>query len=186
MSDGQGITVSEWHTMSEAAGGGILRELLDGDPVVRAPMTPAHADCVVRIHQLVESRIGEDAVTQMHRPIVLDPRSETRPDIAVLARPEHRTAGSHALLLVIEVADSSHGLIYGRGRKAAYYARCGVADCWIVDLLGQQVLVHSSPASGGYREIRNLRRGATLSPSSLPNVNVTVDEVLGVAGPAPE
>ena len=46
-------------------------------------------------------------------------------------------AGGHptatGVLLLVEVADSS--LAYDRGRKLALYARHGVPEVWIVDLV---------------------------------------------------
>lgn len=183
MPEGHGLTIAEWHAMIDVRGDSLHRELLDGEPVARAPMSEAHADCVIRMHQLVEAAIGEAAVTQMHLPVMLDERSEPRPDVSVVARPGELSAGIQSLLLVVEVADSNAALIYGRGRKASYYARSGVPDCWIVDLMGQQILAHSTPASGGYREIRNLRPGATLGMVSLPGVALDVAELLGHGQP---
>ena len=162
--------------MTQSDPGPLLQELLDGEPVRKAPMTPDHADCVVRLHALIESAVGDRGRVQMHLPVVLDDRSEPRPDIAVLP-----PAGSDALpkvLLVLEVTDSSHALIYSRGRKAAYYARSGVPDCWIVDLSARQILVHSAPASSGYKEIKNMRDGAQLDVTSLAGVSIQAAEIL--------
>lgn len=177
MSHGPGLTVAQWHEMQGGGAGPLARELLDGEAVTRGPMSARHADCVVRLHRLIEVAVGAAAVVRMHQPLILDERSEPRPDVSVLEQPA--TAGAAPALLVVEVADTSHDLVYSRGRKAAYYARCAIADCWVVDLAAGQVLVHSSPASGGYRDIRNLRGDAEASATSLPGVSLAVAEILG-------
>lgn len=171
------MTVTEWHQMTASGTGTLLRELLDGEVVDKAPVSTAHADCVVRLQGVIESAVGDLGLVQMHLPVVLDDWSEPRPDISVLARPGESTGSHPTILLVIEVADSSQDLIYSRGRKAAYYARSGVPDCWIVDLMSKQVLAHSSAASGGYRDIRNLREAAKLTVTSMPGVTVSAGDI---------
>ena len=47
------------------------------------------------------------------------------------------------VLLLVEVADSS--LAYDRGPKLALYARHGVPEVWIVDLVGRAVEICRQP-----------------------------------------
>jgi Uma2 family endonuclease len=178
MSEGSGTTVAQWHEMSAGGPGGLSRELLDGEPVTRSPMTTRHADAAVLLHGLLDAAIADEALTQLHQPVVLDAWSEPRPDISVVERAGQADSKS-TILLVVEIADSNHGLIYTRGRKASYYARSGIPECWIVDLLSEQVLVHTDPASGGYRSIRNLRSGAQVALAALPGVRLDVASILG-------
>jgi Uma2 family endonuclease len=178
MPDGDRITVSDWHKRMRAGSDPLHRELLDGEIVVKAPVSRAHAECVVRLHDLIEVAVGDSVLTQMHLPVILDEWSEPTPDISVLGRTGDGGDRRPPLLLVVEVADTSERLVYGRGRKAAYYARSGVPDCWVVDLLTPQLLAHSSPASGGYRSIRNLRAGSTATATSLPGLSLEVDGIL--------
>lgn len=185
MSDrGFGLSLEEWRQMvsTQPAPEGARRELLDGEPVYSPPPTSAHAACVNRLMQLLIAGVGDRAVVSVQNPVVLDDRSEPRPDLALLKPRADRYANGHAapdeILLLVEVSDSSFTLTYDRGRKASYYARSGVPECWIVDLLSGQILVHRSPASSGYREIRNLRGQAAVTVEALDSVSLTVDEVL--------
>jgi Uma2 family endonuclease len=56
-----------------------------------------------------------------------------------------RDSKSHprGALLVVEVSDTT--LNYDRVRKAALYARNGVADYWIVNLLARQLEIRRAP-----------------------------------------
>jgi Uma2 family endonuclease len=178
MSDPSGLTVSEWHSRIRDGTIVLRQELLDGEAVVKAPMSIAHAEFVLHVHRLIEAAVGEAGLTHMHLPVTLDERSEPTPDVSVLGRPNVSGGGRSPIFLVVEVADTEQSLIYNRGRKAAYYARSGVPDCWVLDMAGRQLLVHASAASGGYRSIRNLRPGSTVSLTALPDVTLDVAEML--------
>jgi Uma2 family endonuclease len=176
--DLHGMTVEEWHR----SGGGMELELLDGQVIERPSMSGSHAVCVNRLAALLTSHVGDRAIVKTQVPVVLDERSEPRPDVAVM-RPRsggylQSPASPEDLLLLVEVADDTT-VTFDRGRKASYYAQSGVPECWIVDLAGDQVLRMRSPASGGYRDIRNLRRGSRVSVEALEGVMFDAAEVLG-------
>ena len=155
------------------------QELIDGELVVLPAPTAAHAACVNRLTSLLTVALGNTAVVSVQNPVSIDERSQPAPDIAVL-KGHTDAVRADDVLLVIEVSDSGFSLTYDRGRKAACYARSGIPECWVVDLAGQQVLVHSAPASGGYKEIRNLRSGTEtrLELASLPAISLSVEELL--------
>jgi hypothetical protein len=50
---------------------------------------------------------------------------------------------------------------------------------WLVDLPRDLIEVCAQPVSGRYQEFREARRGETLSLSSLPNLAINVDDILG-------
>ncbi len=92
--------------------------------------------------------------------------AEPRPDLT----PED-------ILLVVEVADSS--VEYDRQVKAPLYARGGIPELWIVDLVRDHVAVYRDPTLGGYGTTRVARRGETISPSAFPELAIAIDEILG-------
>ena len=53
------------------------------------------------------------------------------------------------LLLVGEVSDTT--LRFDRSNKAVLYARAGIADYWVVDLPGRQLITHRKPRSPAIR-----------------------------------
>jgi Uma2 family endonuclease len=95
------------------------------------------------------------------------------PDVEVIARPERS-------VLVVEVADTS--LLRDR-RLSALYARNGVADYWIVNLVDGVLEVYREPvrSAGGrwkYRSVRLLRPGARVSPLAAPRARIRVADLL--------
>jgi Uma2 family endonuclease len=78
---------------------------------------------------------------------------------------------------VIEVGDSS--VRFDRRVKAPLYARGSVPELWLVDLNASEVRVCRKPTAEGYDEVVLRGRGDSLSIEALPDVTLTVDEVLG-------
>ena len=186
MQDDEGPGAAEWLRQNVAAPPPMAAryELLDGEQVPMPTPTDAHAACIMRLTKVLGDAIGDQATLSVQNPLALGENSQPCPDIALLVpRADNYTVVGvrpYDVLLLVEVSDTSSALTHDRGRKASYYARTGIAECWIVDLVSQQVLVHESPASGGYREIRNLRSDATLLVSALPGVSVSCGDLLGV------
>jgi Uma2 family endonuclease len=82
---------------------------------------------------------------------------------------------------VVEVADSS--LRKDRVRKAALYARAGIADYWIVNLNDRVLEVYREPARSAagrwkYRSVSLLRARASVSPLAAPGRRVAVAALL--------
>ena len=177
------FTTAEYHRMAAA---GILRqddrvELVDGRVVAMTPIGPRHAGCVKEITRLLYRLLGEAVILGVQDPLTLGEGSEPQPDVLVLSRSpagyRRRHPGPDDVLLLIEVSDDS--LEYDRGTKVPLYARAGIADVWIVDLDGDRIEVYRDAGPGGYRDVRVVSRGETLSPSAFPDVAVSVAEVLG-------
>lgn len=158
-------------------------ELLDGEVMEMSPIGVSHAMCVKRLIRLFGRELGDAAVVSAQDPVVLDDRSEPLPDLALLRPPLERYAAGHPspadVLLVVEVADTT--LAYDRDRKAPYYGRAGVAETWIVDLNGEEVLALRRPSPDGYLVAERARRGQALAIGALPGVVVAVQDVLGPA-----
>lgn len=115
----------------------------------------------------------------VQNPVVLDEYNEPLPDLTLL-RPRDdyrlRNPTPEDVLLLIEVADSS--VEYDRRIKAARYAQRGVPEYWLLDLPRDVVLVHLEPGPNGYGVVRPARRGERLTPSLLPDLELTVEEIL--------
>jgi Uma2 family endonuclease len=79
------------------------------------------------------------------------------------------------VLLLVEVADSS--LAHDRGIKLALYARHGVPEVWIGDLVGRAVEICRGPGPEGYAERRRAMEGTT-TPILVPGLDVDVAALL--------
>lgn len=181
------FTVEEFDRMLET---GILTdeervELLEGVLVTMTPIGDQHAACVDWLNELLSSRLSGRAVIRVQNPIAL-PDARPYPDLAVLRRrPDYYARGKPEppdIYLIIEVADTA--LARDRELKLPLYGRTGVAESWIVDLVGETVIVGSEPGPTGYATVAVRRRGERLVVPGFPDVVLVVDEILGPPTPA--
>jgi Uma2 family endonuclease len=177
------FTVETYHRLGEL---GVFHEddrveLINGQIVPMTPIGDAHAACVQRLNTYLGHRTELPVVVSMQNPVVLDPRWEPQPDIAVLRRDAGLAGRWHAtardVVLIIEVAESS--LVYDRDVKIPQYAEAGIPEAWLVDVNAETITVYRHPTAGGYRETAVVERGHVLRPDQLPAVEITADEILG-------
>jgi len=177
------ITVAEFLRMGEV---GILNrddrvELIEGELVAMAPIGTDHAGTVIALFDALAAATRGRALVSPQNPVQLNERNLPQPDYTVLVpRPDHyRTAHprAHEVLLLIEVADSS--LEYDRGVKRALYARNGIAEYWLVNLVKREVEICRSPEADGYASVTTAGRADTLEPVLLPGAYVKVADILG-------
>lgn len=176
------FTTDEYHRMGEA---GILSEddrveLIEGEIVRMSPIGSRHAACVDRITALFVRRFGTQAIVRVQNPIGLNRHSEPQPDLAVLkARPDfyaEEHPGPADVLLVVEVMDTSGE--YDRGAKLALYARSGIPEVWLVDLIRNLIEIHRRPVLRSYREQIEAGRGRRISLSAFPRISFRVSEIV--------
>lgn len=175
------FTVTEYYRMAEV---GILTEddrveLIEGEILDMGGIGVRHAACVDRILALLYGRVP-GAVLRVQGPVRLSERSEPQPDLALLRAREDRYTTAHPgpqdVLLLIEVADSS--VLYDRNRKVPLYARSGIPEVWLVDLMTNAVEVHAVPAAGAYSRVERFERGATVASIRLPELRVDAADLL--------
>ena len=81
------------------------------------------------------------------------------------------------VLLLIEVADSS--LQYDQAVKLPLYARAGVREVWLVDLVRNEVQVHREPTPSGFGFVERRRRGTSVEPIAFARLSLSIDELIG-------
>ena len=176
------FTVAEYYRMAEE---GILRptervELIDGVIIVMAPIGIPHAAGVRRIERVLHQALGAAATISVQNPLRLDDYSDPEPDIAILRfrEDDYATAhpGSEDTLVVIEVSDSS--LAFDLEVKSRRYAAAGIPEMWVMNLPGDCIDRLDLPMPAGYGRHTVFRRGETLRPAALPDLELAVDELL--------
>jgi Uma2 family endonuclease len=176
------ISVDQYRRMGEAGvfDPGERVELLDGVLIAMPPIGPRHAYSVRVLSNLLAQRLGQRAIVDVQSPLTLGPTSQPQPDVMVLQRPHARYARRLPVatdaLLVIEVAQRSR--VFDRGAKLSAYARSGIAEVWIVDIVSDSVEVFRDPHDGVYGRRTVIQRGGLLVPFAFPDVAIAVDEVL--------
>jgi Uma2 family endonuclease len=176
------ITVEEFHRMWDV---GIFRdeervELLDGELIAMPPPSPPHAGSTDRIFSLFVRRFGDRAEVGSQRPVLLDDYSEPQPDVVLsrLCGDAYYTRHPNVddVLLVVEVSLSSLG--HDRGRKLRAYARTGIAEVWIVDLVHRRVETYADLRDGAYRVTRVANPGDSVAPGAFPGDAIPVASFL--------
>jgi Uma2 family endonuclease len=177
------FTLDTYHRLGEL---GIFHEddrveLLDGQIVQMTPIGGRHAACVIRVSDLLSRRVDRETTVSVQNPLVLAERWEPKPDIAVLRRPGGLAGAwlpnARDVLLIVEVADTL--LERDRDIKIPRYAEAGVPEAWLVDLTADHLDAHRKPLGGEYTEVIRLARGDLVRPAALPDIEVSVSEILG-------
>jgi Uma2 family endonuclease len=160
-------------------------ELIEGEIVVLSPQKAEHYSRAYRIAELLHDAFAIGHPVRLQGPIDFGPLSEPEPDVAVVVGTWEQYATHHprTAVLIVEVSETS--LTYDRTRKASLYARAGIADYWIVNLVNNQVEVHRSPRPDpsqfyghGYTSVTVLVPPAVVNPLAAPQVSLAVADLL--------
>lgn len=171
------LTVEKYHRMIES---GILPEgepfeLLEGQVVRKErnaqgedPMTvgPAHSEAVTALSFLNAKLRKQSCHIRTQQPITIPPYSEPEPDGAIVTGSKRdyrkRHPGPSDVLCVIEVADAT--LQHDRKNKIRVYAKAGIAQYIIINLVNRELEVYTRPnrRKGAYSQSTTLDRGQTV------------------------
>src|SRR6185436_10012309 len=160
-------------------------ELVGGQLVVAEPQGSYHASALGAAGDALRAVLPQGWLVRIQMPVALDDESEPEPDLAVVPGTwaNYRAGHPSRPALVVEVAESS--LIFDRENKGRLYARGGVRDYWIVNLVERALEVYREPgrdpaASYGwrYRTVEWLGPPAAVSPLALPAVQIAANTLL--------
>ncbi len=147
-------SLTQYDRMAEA---GLLTpedhtELLEGVIVQDMSIGPPHVFVVELFMELLIPLLPKWLKLRLEHPIVVH-HSEPEPDIAIVRREDYLTRHPEGTesLFVIEVAESSLPL---DRKKAAYYAKAGVPEYWIINLLERQIEQYTQPDAEAQRYLR--------------------------------
>lgn len=173
------FTVQDYYRMGEA---GILKhddrvELIEGEIVMMPPIDIAHAEGSDNSqHSLIQSLAGIGRV-RCQQPVRLDDSSEPVPDISVVrVRKYTQHPGPADILLLLEVANTS--LQEDLGRKKRLYAAAGIPEYWVLDVVGRELHVFSTPKRGNYAKHEVISAKGTVQSPTLKPLRVKVAELL--------
>ncbi len=154
-------------------------ELVQGYLVFREPKSDPHERAIELVSDALRSVFGPGWRIRVGAPLALDPDSEPEPDVSVVQGSPRDAGHPSQAALVVEVARSS--LPFDRTWKAELYARAGLADYWIVNLVDRVVEIHREPAqqrTPAYRVVTVARPGEFISPLAAPYARIAVDDLL--------
>ena len=160
-------------------------ELLGGALIVAEPQSGPHYTAIRLVEEALRRAFGPDWQIRNQGPIALDDESEPEPDVAVAAGSVRDYSREHPArpVLIVEVAASSLSL--DRDHKGSLYARAGLADYWIVNLVSRVLEVYREPVPDAaaafgwrYRSIRTLDVEGAVAPLAAPTAVIRVADLL--------
>jgi hypothetical protein len=160
-------------------------ELLGGELVVGEPQSSPHYTAIGLVEEGLHAALGPGWLVRPHGPLALDEESEPEPDVSLMPGTWRDYTAGHPARPVLVVEVSLSRLTFDREHKGSLYARAGLVDYWIVNLVDRILEVHREPVADatarfGWRYASVERRGAegTASPLVAPDARVRVSDLL--------
>jgi len=160
-------------------------ELLGGELIVSEPQNSAHYTAIGLVEDALRAALQPGWLVRWQGPIELDDESEPEPDVAVTRGERRSYARRHPSrpALVVEVADSS--LLLDREHKGSLYARAGLEDYWIVNLVDRVLEVYrqpvpdqSAPFGWRYASTQALSPESSVELLAAPGTRLRVSDLL--------
>jgi len=160
-------------------------ELIGGQLIVAEPKGSAHATAVDMAWDALSSAVPAGWIVRGQNPVALDDESAPEPDIAVVrgSRADYRHTHPVRPALIIEVAESS--LAFDRVEKGSLYARAGIVDYWIVNLVDRVLEVYRDPSANltapygwRYSSVERFTPPSAVAPLGVPAAPIPVAALL--------
>ncbi|RME43303.1 MAG: Uma2 family endonuclease [Chloroflexi bacterium] len=166
-------------------------ELIEGVLHRMSPKGARHSESLRRLLRMLIKALGGAVVGGEVEISVQDPitipvgGSEPEPDLTLIVPREGGYTDRHPLpeevLLLVEIADTS--LEEDRDVKLRVYAAAGIKECWIINLVDDQVEVYREPATladgtATYRQRTLYVAGDTIAPLHFPDCRIEVTPLL--------
>ena len=160
-------------------------ELIGGQLMIAEPQGEYHYQSIWKTAHALEAAFGPGWFVRTQAPIGLDEESEPEPDVAVVPGSLTDYGPDHPARPVLTVEVSESSLAVDRGHKGSLYARAGLDDYWVVNLIDRVLEVYREPvrdaeAPFGWRyarrEVLDLSMRAT--PLAAPAATIRVADLL--------
>ncbi|MEM8677531.1 MAG: Uma2 family endonuclease [Cyanobacteria bacterium P01_G01_bin.67] len=172
-------SIEEWHELVNL---GLLEgkpvEFLEGEIIEVSPEGIEHSytnDSVVKYLRSI--LVGLADVRESH-PITLD-NSEPEPDIAIVRLPETIYRQHHPypqdIYFLIEI--SHRTLKQDLEQKIITYARNGIPEYWVLDLVNKKLITHTQVQGNKYSQVAEYKTG-TVCPMAFPDIAIALDKLL--------
>lgn len=160
-------------------------ELIGGELMVAEPQGAAHYTAIRKTAKALEAAFGPGWEVRMQGPVGLDDESEPEPDVAVVpgSPDDYGRAHPSRPALTVEVAESSLGI--DRRHKGSLYARAGLPDYWVLNLIDRVLEVYRDPVADStapfgwrYARVEVLDGSARIAPLATPASAISVSQLL--------
>jgi Uma2 family endonuclease len=177
------FTIEQYDRMGEA---GVFKEedrieLIEGEIVYIPPIKSPHAGTVDQLANGFARHLLDRTIVRTQSPIRLGPYSEPQPDIALLKPRADYYKNTHPepldVMLIVEVADTT--VRYDRETKIPMYARSGIPEVWLINLVDKCIEVYWEPSPTGYRQQTYYQRHQYISPQAYSDLQLALEDILG-------
>jgi Uma2 family endonuclease len=160
-------------------------ELIDGQLIVAEPQGSRHFGAIRAAQEALRTAFGPGWEVRAQGPLALDEESEPEPDVAVVPGGFRDYLARHPSrpVLVVEISESS--LALDRDHKGSLYARAGLADYWIVNLVDRVLEVYRQPTPDAaahvgwrYGSVEVLGREDSVASLAVPAAGIRVADLL--------
>jgi Uma2 family endonuclease len=176
------FTLDEYHRLLD---GNVLRrgsrtELLDGLLLDRDERTERQAQASTLLHRRLGQLLPPGVQLRADEPLTVSQDTELTPALSVVSAEVAARAVRHpsTATLVIEVADTDLERI--RKGHVRAWARAGVQELWLVNLVDRRIDVLWKPDAEAFQDAMVLATPTTLTSRSLPNVTLAVGALFGL------
>jgi Uma2 family endonuclease len=160
-------------------------ELIGGELMVAEPQGTAHYTAVVKTARALDAAFGSGWHARTQGPIGLDDDSEPEPDVAVVSGDPDDYSRAHPSRPVLTVEVSESSLALDRHHKGSLYARAGLEDYWVLNLVDRVLEVNREPTADavapfGWRYARRevFEASARVTPLAAPGSSIPVSQLL--------
>ncbi|MEO0848714.1 MAG: Uma2 family endonuclease [Cyanobacteria bacterium J06648_1] len=172
-------SIEEWH---ELVNTGLLEgksvEFLEGEIIEVSPEGVEHSYTNNSVVKYLRNVLADIAEVRESHPVTLD-NSEPEPDIAIVRLPETIYKKHHPypqdIYFLVEI--SNRTLKQDLEQKAVTYARNGIPEYWIIDLVNKKLIVHTQVQDNTYLQVTEYKTG-TVSPVAFPHIAIALDKIL--------
>ena len=159
--------------------------LIGGELMGAEPQGAPHYTAIRKTAKALEAAFGPGWEVRTEGPIGLDEDSEPEPDVAVVPGSPEDYSRAHPSRPVLTVEVSESSLAVDRQRKGSLYARAGLADYWVLNLVDRVLEVYREPVSDsaslfGWRYARSevFDASARVTPLATPGSSIPVSQLL--------
>jgi Uma2 family endonuclease len=161
-------------------------QLIEGVILQAGPQLNLHAVATALTADALRSAFGPAYWVRLQASLDLTPYSVPDPDLAVVTgapRTHNVNQNPTSALLIVEVSLTT--LAFDRRRKGSLYARAGIEDYWIVNLVDRHLEVYRNPAPDssqrygfGYADLNVLTPTDHATPLAAPQARIAVADLL--------
>ena len=174
-------SVADYHQIVES---GVLAgksvELLEGEIISMSPESPIHSSRIDTVAEYLRRVLQRNAKVREAHPITLD-NSEPEPDIAIVRFNNNNYATRHPyaqdIYWLVEIANRT--LTKDLSEKSVTYARNGIGEYWVIDLVNNKLWLFRDPENDSYQIKQELTTGV-IKPIAFPQIDIEVERLLNI------